>query len=90
VTRRWTLSLTATIPPSYVGGYEADAETAAAVQQQTQMRAYCRAYSQSQQAGVGAEKGLEDTVRKDKMLVNETEWPAMVCARMSHGKYQLK
>ena len=41
--------------------------------------------SRSQEAGVGAVKRLEDTVRKDKMLVNETEWTAMVAGRRSYG-----
>jgi hypothetical protein len=45
--------------------------------------------SRSQEAGVGAGKRLEGTVREDTRLVNETEWPAMVCGRMSHGKYHL-
>jgi len=46
--------------------------------------------SRNQEVGVGAEKGFEGTVRKDKMLVNETEWTAMVAGCRSYGKCQLK
>jgi hypothetical protein len=37
----------------------------------------------SQESGLGAEKRLGDTGRADTILVNETEWPAMVVGRMS-------
>jgi hypothetical protein len=32
----------------------------------------------SQESGLGAEKRLDGTVREDTLLVNETEWPAIV------------
>ena len=35
-------------------------------------------------------KRLDGTVRKDKMLVNETEWPPMIAGRRSYGKYRQK
>ena len=40
----------------------------------------------SQEASLGAAKGLDSSVRGDKMLINETEWPPMVAGRRSYGK----
>jgi hypothetical protein len=43
----------------------------------------------SQEAGLGAAKRLDSTVREDKMMANETEWPAMVAGRRSYGKCRI-
>jgi hypothetical protein len=40
----------------------------------------------SQESSSGAAKRLDGNVREDTMLVNETEWPAMVAGRRSYGK----
>lgn len=45
-----------------------------------------RRCSPRKEAGVEAEKRLEGIVRKHKVLVNETEWSAMVAGRRSYGK----
>src|SRR5271154_297127 len=36
-------------------------------------------------ADLGAAKTLDSSVRGDKMLINETEWPAMVASHRSYG-----
>ena len=38
---------------------------------------------------IGAGKRLDGTVREDTLLVNKTEWPAIVAGCMSQGKLRI-
>ncbi len=44
----------------------------------------------SREPDLGVTKWLDSSVRGDKMLIKETEWPAMVATRRSEGKCRIK